>query len=157
MKIRPSWLGVLIAICWTASGCSTKAGSSQVGPLALGETCTASPDQPLVGTEVVSPATDCASNDCLFQPANGTNPAHATCTQTCAADADCAAQDGTTCQGGLACAVAVLTGPFACTKLCVCRADLLIGLNVDGNGAVITPEVCGGGQGQGSGPADMSQ
>ena len=153
-RMRLFFVGGLFALCVAGSGCSNKASASQESALLVGDTCTISAEQSLVGTLIVSPASDCASNECLFQPVNGSIAAHATCTTECTQDSDCAAQDGSACQGGLACAVAVLTGPFACTKMCVCRADLLIGLNVDGNGAVITPAECSANQG--SSPADMS-
>ena len=157
MRIRSLLLGALVAIGSGGSGCSNKASESHVVPLAVGETCMVSADQSLVGTSIVSPATDCASNDCLFEPASGSTPAHATCTKECANDTDCASQDGGACSGSLACAVAVLTGPLACTKVCVCHDDLVPGLNVDSNGAVITPEACGSDQSPGSSPADMSR
>lgn len=154
-RARLAFVGVLFAMCSSSSGCNGKAGASHETALALGEACMA--DQSLVGTSIVSPAADCASNDCLFQPPSGAVPAHATCTKACTQDSDCAAQDGAACPGGLACAVAMLTGSFACTKMCVCRGDLIPGLNVDGNGALITPEACGGDPDQGSAPADFSQ
>jgi hypothetical protein len=84
---------------------------------------------------------------CLVQTLPGGNPARATCTAQCATDADC--QSATTgnssdglCDTSFVCAVATVTGAFKCKTICVCKSDLVCGVNGDGHGGVITPSEC---------------
>jgi hypothetical protein len=42
----------------------------------------------------------------------------------------------------LVCAVAKIEGAFECKLVCVCRDDLVCGVNGDADGGVITPAIC---------------
>jgi hypothetical protein len=68
----------------------------------------------------------------------------ATCTATCDNDGDCDAETKAYCKAGFVCAVATQAGPFCCRKLCICRDDLVPGVNSDGipDGGTILPFSC---------------
>jgi hypothetical protein len=90
---------------------------------------------------------------CLLQPPNASlggsdvdagpgGLARATCTATCDNNDDCDPETTAHCMAGFVCAVAVQAGPFCCRKLCVCKSDLIQGVNVDPDGGVIRPAAC---------------
>ena len=104
--------------------------------------------QPVTSTQVSSPALECPSRICLLQPPNGSSSAtqdggtfRAMCTDLCQQDSDC---DSETiyCKAGSVCAVATDTGPFCCKKLCICKSDLVIGVNMDADGGTMIPFSC---------------
>jgi hypothetical protein len=66
----------------------------------------------------------------------------ATCTAECQHDSDCDAETKMFCKEGFACAVATQAGPFCCKKLCICKGDLVEGVNVDPDGGTIIPFSC---------------
>ena len=47
-----------------------------------------------------------------------------------------------TARTGFTCAVATQAGPFCCKKLCICKSDLVEGVNVDPDGGTIIPFSC---------------
>jgi hypothetical protein len=103
---------------------------------------------------VSSPALECPSRLCLLQPANASTGQtgqtqggdggtfRATCTAECQHDNDCSPETNMYCKEGFACAVATQAGPFCCKKLCICRSDLVQGVNVDADGGTTTPFSC---------------
>jgi hypothetical protein len=106
---------------------------------------------------IATPALDCPSRICYIQQPTATVAARGVCTATCEDDGDCrgsvrgSGEDGL-CSGSFVCAVATVTGPYACSRLCVCRDDLVRDFNVDGNGQVRTPGVCSAGSVASSNP-----
>ncbi|MCA1664077.1 MAG: hypothetical protein LC659_07400, partial [Myxococcales bacterium] len=66
----------------------------------------------------------------------------ATCTAECQHDNDCSPETSMYCKEGFACAVATQAGPFCCKKLCICKGDLVEGVNVDPDGGTIVPFSC---------------
>lgn len=121
-------------------------------PNSIGRPCVNPGGQAVQGTQVSSPALECPSRLCLIQPANassgnigqGTDGGvfRATCTATCNHDNDCDPETTKYCKEGFNCAVAVTTGPFCCRKICICKGDLVQGVNVDPDGGTITPPSC---------------
>jgi hypothetical protein len=137
--------------------CALVAGVVGVGffacnPNSIGRPCVNPTNAAPLGTQVSSPALECPSRLCLIQPPNassgmstgsdGGTEARSTCTATCATSDDCDPETTAHCPAGFACAVAVQAGPFCCRKLCICRSDLVQGVNVNPDGGVITPASC---------------
>ena len=82
-------------------------------------------------TEVVvsSPALDCTSRTCLFQPneggaAGGVNVP--LCSDFCDSSDDCDREASSPCQTGFSCEIASTVGPFCCQKMCICNDFLFI-------------------------------
>jgi len=92
----------------------------------------------VVGILINPGADECPSQLCLIQPSGGA------CTAWCDSDGDCVAAAGQkSCRSGFACAVAMTVGTFACEKACLCRDDLVDGVNRDSlTGHAMTPAVC---------------
>jgi hypothetical protein len=121
-------------------------------PNSIGRPCVNPGGQAVQGTQVSSPALECPSRLCLLQPPNassgnigqGTDGGafRATCTATCGNDGDCNAETQQYCKEGFVCAVATQAGPFCCRKICICRGDLVEGVNVDQDGGTFTPFSC---------------
>ncbi len=129
------------------------AGLFACNPNSIGRPCVNPGGQAVLGTQVSSPALECPSRLCLLQPANastGTVPTQggdggtfrATCTAECQHDSDCSPETQMYCKEGFACAVATQAGPFCCKKLCICKGDLVQGVNVDPDGGTIIPFSC---------------
>jgi hypothetical protein len=129
-------LSALVGCLVAALGCK---GNSKVG-----QSCELNLDDVPEGATINMSAPECKSGLCL-KPAVESWPAPttgATCTAECSSDSDC---DGETrnssdqsdlrCQGGFACAVPFVVGPFCCRHLCVCR-DFL------GQDSASTPVAC---------------
>jgi hypothetical protein len=95
-------------------------------------------------TILSSPALECDSRLCLTQDFVGDVGDHSTCTEECTSDAECQADTVSTafCAAGFACAAVTDQGGFACQKFCICRSDLVCGLNSDAAGNVVTPFDC---------------
>jgi hypothetical protein len=116
-------------------------------PNSIGRPCVNPAGSAPLGTQVSSPALECPSRLCLLQPLNagndaGTQGARATCTASCDTNDDCDPETTSQCHSGFVCAVAVQAGNFCCRKLCICREDLVQGVNVNVDGGVITPFSC---------------
>jgi hypothetical protein len=121
-------------------------------PNSIGRPCINPGGQAVRGVQISSPALECPSRLCLLQPANassgnigqGTDGGvfRATCTALCGSDSDCDPETNKYCKEGFACAVASDVGPFCCRKMCICRADLQQGTNVDPDGGTILPFGC---------------
>jgi hypothetical protein len=131
--------------------CALVAGVVGVGifacnPNSIGRPCVNPGGQTVISPQISSPALECPSRLCLLQPAAGTGGAdggyRATCTADCQHDSDCDPETKEQCKQGFVCAVATQTGPYCCKKICVCRADLVEGTNVDADGGTITPFSC---------------
>lgn len=128
------------------------AGMFACNPNSIGRPCVNPGGQAVQGTQVSSPALECPSRLCLLQPPNassgnigqGTDGGafRATCTATCNHDSDCDAETKQYCKEGFVCAVATQAGPFCCRKICICRGDLVQGVNVDPDGGTFTPFSC---------------
>ncbi len=128
------------------------AGLFACNPNSIGRPCVNPGGQAVLGTQVSSPALECPSRLCLLQPANastgnvgqGTDGGsfRATCTAECQHDSDCSPETTAYCNVGFACAVATQAGPFCCKKLCICKSDLVQGVNVDPDGGTIVPYSC---------------
>ncbi len=126
-----------------ATGCNSNA---------IGRTCVNPTGTVVAGTQISSPALECPSRLCLLQPpgaSSGTNnadlgdtTARATCTATCGNNGDCEAETKDSCSSGFVCAIATQAGPFCCRKICICKDDLVEGVNKDTEGNVITPFSC---------------
>ena len=122
-------------------------------PSSIGRACVNPNGDKPSGTQISSPALECASRLCLIQANTTLTPSanescpggRCTCTAECGSDGDCAAETKEFCTAGFACAVAAEAGPFCCRKLCICRDDLVDGFNVMVSGdtqKVITPFAC---------------
>lgn len=120
-------------------------------PNSIGRPCVNPTGATVAGTQVSSPALECPSRLCLLQPpgvSSGTTSMtdggsfRATCTATCESNDDCDPETKNYCRSGFACAIAVQAGPFCCRKLCICREDLVEGVNVSPDGGIITPASC---------------
>lgn len=108
--------------------------------------------QPVLATQVSSPALECPSHICLLQPPNGSSTDitqgqdgggfRATCTHLCQHDSDCSDQTHDYCNVGSVCAVATDTGSFCCKELCICKSDLVQGVNSDADGGTMIPFAC---------------
>lgn len=130
------------------------AGLFACNPNSIGRPCVNPGGQAVLGTQVSSPALECPSRLCLLQPPNAStgNVAgaptgdggtfRATCTAGCSSDGDCTAETNQYCPEGFVCAVATQAGPFCCKKLCICRGDLVQGVNVNVDGGTIIPFSC---------------
>jgi hypothetical protein len=97
-------------------------------------------------TLLSSPALECPTRLCLIETTQDFVD-RSVCTGQCLTDTDCQqatignASDGL-CPSSFVCAVATVQGAFQCKKVCVCRDDLVCGLNSDASGNVITPAAC---------------
>ena len=121
-------------------------------PNSIGRPCVNPGGQPVLGTQISSPALECPSRLCLLQPPNESTGEsgqgsdggtfRATCTATCEHNSDCDAETKAYCKEGFACAVATTAGPFCCKKLCICKTDLIQGVNVDADGGIEVPFAC---------------
>jgi hypothetical protein len=116
-------------------------------PNSIGRPCVNAAGSAPLGTQVSSPALECPSRLCLLAPLSGPEDggamgARATCTARCDTNDDCEAETTSQCKSGFVCAVATQAGAFCCQKLCVCREDLVQGINVNPDGGVITPFSC---------------
>jgi len=130
------------------------AGLFACNPNSIGRPCVNPGGQAVLGTQVSSPALECPSRLCLLQPPNASTGQtgqtqggdggtfRATCTAECQHDNDCDAETKQFCKEGFACAVATQAGPFCCKKLCICKGDLVEGVNVDPDGGTIIPFSC---------------
>lgn len=90
---------------------------------------------------IASPALECPSRTCLHTPLEGKLPEGSEyadlCTAECSSDDDCDKVPESPCISGFTCAVPVVTGPFCCRKMCVCRDYLVIP-----DGGVPLPAAC---------------
>src|SRR4051794_28121773 len=130
------------------------AGLFACNPNSIGRPCVNPGGQAVLGTQISSPALECPSRLCLLQPPNpstgrtgnaqgGDGGAfRATCTAECQNDGDCNAETKAYCKEGFNCAVATQAGPFCCKKVCICKTDLVEGVNVDPDGGTIVPFSC---------------
>jgi hypothetical protein len=139
--------------------CALVAGIVSVGffacnPNSIGRPCVNPANSAPLGTQVSSPALECPSRLCLLQPPNASSGvsgnidggARATCTATCDNNDDCDPETKAFCSSGFVCAVAVQAGAFCCRKMCICKDDLVEGVNKTTNAmgqiSVITPASC---------------
>jgi hypothetical protein len=128
------------------------AGLFACNPNSIGRPCVNPGGQAVLGTQISSPALECPSRLCLLQPPNASTGQtgqgsdggtfRATCTATCNNDGDCDAETKEFCKAGFNCAVATQAGPFCCKKVCICKTDLVEGVNVDPDGGTIIPFSC---------------
>ena len=128
------------------------AGLFACNPNSIGRPCVNPGGQAVLGTQISSPALECPSRLCLLQPPNASTGQtgqgsdggtfRATCTATCNNDGDCDAETKTLCKEGFNCAVATQAGPFCCKKVCICKTDLVEGVNVDPDGGTVIPFSC---------------
>jgi hypothetical protein len=98
-------------------------------------------------TFLSSPALECPTRLCLVETKAGMVD-RAVCTAQCQTDADC--QNGLIgnssdqfCGSSFVCAVATIQGAFKCKTVCVCKDDLVCGVNGNGDGGAFTPAACG--------------
>ena len=128
------------------------AGLFACNPNSIGRPCVNPGGQAVLGTQISSPALECPSRLCLLQPPNASTGQtgqgsdggtfRATCTATCNNDGDCDAETKAYCKAGFNCAVATQAGPFCCKKVCICKTDLVEGVNVDPDGGTVIPFSC---------------
>lgn len=114
---------------------------------------TNTPPMPNV-TQLSSPALECHTRICEITAdgnATNNNSARTVCTDLCQTDDDCknavvAADDsGGQCATSFRCAIATVSGDYKCKSICICKDDLVCGVNVDVDGNVIIPKACPGG------------
>lgn len=90
---------------------------------------------------IASPALECQSRTCLHTPLDRELPPDSEyadlCTAECSSSDDCDKVPESPCQTGFACAIPVVTGPFCCRKMCVCKDYLLIP-----DGGIPLPAAC---------------
>lgn len=117
-------------------------------PNSIGRPCVNPLGSDVRGTQISSPALECPSRLCLIQPPNASSiatsdgGARATCTATCNHDSDCPAETKQYCKE-FVCAVAATAGDFCCRKLCICKDDLVPGVNEDPiDGGTMLPTAC---------------
>jgi hypothetical protein len=139
MKFVPT--SVLLLLAWLAGCTDNGVGRKCILPPGDGGASN------ITSTEITAPALECPSRLCLIEPPQGPNPPRATCTAQCTTDADCGqAVMGTNgdglCATNFVCAAATAQGAFKCLKVCICKTDLVCGLNSDESGNVITPPSC---------------
>lgn len=121
---------------------------------AIGRECVNPTRSTVIATQISAPALECPARLCLLQPLPsgegmdtaatdlGTEPpARRTCTAFCSADDDCDPETKAQCPGGFVCAVATQSGSYCCRKMCICKADLVEGVNA-ADGGVATPWSC---------------
>ncbi len=123
------------------------AGFLACNPNSIGRPCVNPEGSAVQGTQVSSPALECPSRLCLIQPgqlgSDTDGGSRATCTAECQSNGDCDPETNKFCKAGFACAIASTAGPFCCRKLCVCRDDLVPGVNLDPiDGGVQIPHSC---------------
>jgi hypothetical protein len=119
-------------------------------PNAIGRPCVNPQGSAVRGTQITSPALECPSRLCLIQPPNASSGStdtdggsRATCSALCGSDDDCSAETTQFCKAGFVCAVATITGKYCCRKMCVCRDDLVAGVNQDAvDGGTQLPAAC---------------
>jgi|GEM_PF-5133774 len=104
----------VIWIAWLLSACGTP----------VGQPCS-DLDGSVLGTLINPGADECPSLLCLIQPSGSA------CTAWCDSDGDCVTTGKVACKSGFACAVPMTVGSFACKKACLCRDDLIDGVNRD--------------------------
>lgn len=119
--------------------------------LAIGRECVNPTRTAVIATQISAPALECPARLCLLQPqidetapsdmAPSEPPARRTCTAFCSSDDDCEPETKAQCPGGFVCAVATQSGDYCCRKMCICKADLVEGINAT-NGEVATPWSC---------------
>jgi hypothetical protein len=92
---------------------------------------------------IASPALECPSRTCLHTPLDtgkllpeGSEYADL-CTAECSSDDECDKVPESPCQSGFTCAIPVVTGPFCCRKMCICKDYLLIP-----DGGIPLPAAC---------------
>ena len=149
----------VVAALALVTGVGIWAGCTDLG---IGAVClNPREDGKVQGTNLSSPALECRSRLCLLQEkdAAGTalDPPRATCTSRCDSDNDCGdalvadkeKPDARQCPHGkkFICAVATLTGPFACTPICICEEDVAKAVAGDNSvpnleGRVVCPGAC---------------
>jgi hypothetical protein len=137
--------------------CTLVAGVVGIGffacnPNSIGRPCVNPQNSAPLGTQVSSPALECPSRLCLLTPPNASSGmagsgaidggVRATCTASCDTNDDCDPETTALCKAGFVCAVATQAGPFCCRKLCICKSDLVPGVNLDPDGGVQTPFSC---------------
>ncbi|MFH0902562.1 MAG: hypothetical protein V2A73_18180 [Pseudomonadota bacterium] len=83
----------------------------------VGRPCYIGPDAGQFERIVASPALECQSRACMHWPGN----AEDLCTADCSEDGECDKDPQSPCKNGFACIVPMVTGPFCCKKMCVCR------------------------------------
>ena len=130
------------------------AGLFACNPNSIGRPCVNPGGQTILNTQINSPTLKYPSRLCLLQPPNASTgdtgntqggdggTFRATCTAQCSSDSDCDAETTMYCKEGFKCAVATQAGPFCCKKLCICKSDLVEGVNVDADGGTVLPFSC---------------
>lgn len=99
------------------------------------------------GTQIASPSLECRSRLCYLQQGTGGNSDKDYCTAKCTTDDDCkGALTGTQsglCPSSFVCAIPSSVGAFACEQFCICKDDLVSGVNTDPvDGGVVCPVAC---------------
>jgi hypothetical protein len=126
-----------VAFVMAAVGC----GGEPVGRICFIGTDAGNPEQAIIA----SPALECPSRTCLHQPPQAALPLGSTqvdmCTAECGDESDCDKVPESPCINGFACAVAVVTGPFCCRTMCICKDYLVIP-----DGGVPLPAACDPGE-----------
>jgi hypothetical protein len=122
--VRPLALSLLIA--FLACGGDDDGGSGDGVPAAdaaaSGRACASGLD-PAAATALASPALDCPSTLCLHVEGEETD----LCTEGCGDASDCVTATVSACDGDFACVAPMDTGPFACSKVCVCASAVPAG------------------------------
>ena len=127
---------------------SRRGGIPACNPNSIGRPCVNPEGSAVLGTQVSSPALECPSRLCLIQPPSGSTTdtdggSRATCTAQCQSNGDCDPETTKFCKNGFACAIATTAGPFCCRKICICKDDLVVGVNKDPvDGGVQIPHSC---------------
>ena len=136
-----------ISIVAVGAGCT----DSGVGRQCLAAGASFGSDAGVVGTKIGSPSLECLSRACFQHEAtsdNGNN-SRLYCTAPCVSDDDC--KDGLTSDvasqcpksQGFVCAIPTQVGDFACQSFCICKDDLVVGVNKDQDtGNVVCPLQC---------------
>ena len=143
--MRTQWSRLLSSMLVAVVGISLVTGCTDLG---VGRKCVNPVDAGVTGVQLSSPALECPSRLCLLNQGQNGAPDRSVCTATCATVDDCVgAVQGDAMKGlcgteGFVCAVATVAGPFCCKKICICKSDLIMGVNQDTNGAVMVPPSC---------------
>jgi hypothetical protein len=116
-------------------------------PNSIGRPCVNPQGSAVLGTQISEPALECPSRLCLIQPPAAQSSidggSRAVCTAECQSNGDCDPETTKYCAKGFACAVAAAAGPFCCKKVCICKEDLVPGVNQDPvDGGTILPHSC---------------
>ena len=140
---------LLIAVGATIGGMA--AGCNDLG---VGRKCLfsgGSGDGGVSGTTISSPSLECMSRLCYLQQGMMGNADRTYCTAKCTSDDDCkGALIGDPnkptpglCNSNFVCAIPTSVGTFACQQFCICRDDLVAGVNTDPvDGGVVCPTAC---------------